>query len=353
MAERVVVAIPARDEAERIPACLMGLNQQIRPPDVVVLLLNNCTDQSAEIAKAMAPDLRFRLNVETRLLPAERANAGWARHLAMRIAAEHAGPDGILLSTDADSIAAPDWVSRNLASLHKGADVVCGRAVIDPAEADLIPAHLHHDDALECRLIALLDDIAWMLDPEPHDPPPRHTEASGASIAVSARAYHRVGGIPTIPAGEDRAFVRTLWMRDAAVRHDPAVWVTVSGRIEGRAAGGMADAIRRRIARQDEFTDEQVEPADDAFRRYSLRARARRAWTGAVDRTLAADLALSWDVLSAVLSERFFGKAWAELEARSPVLVRRRVRFADVRREIDAAETLLRAGSIPEILAAD
>lgn len=353
MAEIVVVAIPVRDEAERIGPCLNALNEQMQHPDSVVLMLNNCSDDTETVARAMAPGLRFRLDVINRDLPPAQANAGHARRLAMTLAAEQGGPDGILLTTDADSVAPPDWVFRNLRALQQGADVVCGRAIIDPVEAALIPAHLHADDARECRLIELLDILAWMLDPEPHDPPPRHTEASGASLAVRAAAFHRVGGIPAIAAGEDRAFVRALWMTDARVRHDPAIRVTVSGRIVGRAEGGMADAIRRRMDQQDEFTDEQVEPASDAFRRYDLRQRVRRAWNGSVDRALAGDLMLSPTRLAETLSHRFFGAAWAELEGGSPILIRRRVRFVDLPTEIAAAEALLHLLVMPETLAAD
>jgi len=144
------------------------------------------------------------------------------RRLAMRLAAELAGDDGVLLTTDADSIAPPDWVMRNIQALEKRADVVCGRAVIDPVEARIIPMHLHEDDARECRLIALLDTLAWMLDPEWYDAPPRHTEASGASLAVTVDAYRRVGGIPAIAAGEDRAFVRALWRASQERRRDGA-----------------------------------------------------------------------------------------------------------------------------------
>ena len=181
-----------------------------------------------------------------------------------------------------------------------------GRAVVDHIEAEMIPAHLHADDVLERRLINLLDDMAWVLDPEPHDPPPRHTEASGASLAVWAEAYRRVGGIPDIAAGEDRAFVRALWMVDARVRHDDTIRVTVSGRIVGRAQGGMADAIRRRIVKQDEFTDDLVEPAADAFRRYDLRNRARRGWRWSADSAIAGDLAISQRQLAHALSHRAF-----------------------------------------------
>ncbi|WP_428493488.1 glycosyltransferase [Rhodopila sp.] len=383
MANNTVVAIPARDEAERIESCLIALDKQILRPDLVVLLLNNCSDATEPIAWAMAPNLHFDLQIISRDLPLAEANAGHARRLVMAAAAVRAGSDGVLLTTDADATVPVDWVSRAVGGLAEGADVVCGRAVIDPLEATLIPAHLHQDDALECRLIALLDDLAWMLDPEPHDPPPRHTEASGASLAVGVAAFHRVGGIPPIAAGEDRAFVRALWMMDARLRHDPAIQVTVSGRVVGRAEGGMADAIRRRMVRQDEFTDDQVEPAGDAFRRYRLRRRVRRAWArtgdartgdartgdartgdartvdaratdrGVKDDALAGDMALSPRSLLDALAMGRFGAAWARLEAVSPLLRRRRVRFGDLGIEITAAEALLKSLLPPELLAAD
>lgn len=353
MANRTVVAIPARDEADRISACLEALNRQNRVPDRVVLLLNNCADATETVVRQMAPWFRFGLDVICRELPAHQANAGHARGMALAMAAERAGPDGVLLTTDADALVPADWVARNLWGLRHGADVVCGRAVIDPAEAALIPAHLHADDALECRLIGLLDELAWVLDPEPHDPPRRHTEASGASLAVRGEAFRRVGGIPAIAAGEDRAFVRALWMIDARVRHDTAIRVVVSGRIAGRAEGGMADAIRRRMIKQDEFTDDLAEPAADAFRRYGLRNRVRRAWGGGADMRLAGELGLSRDAVAQALGRQFFGSVWAELEAGSPVLRRRRVRFVDLPREIAAAEALLVQMAEPEILAAD
>jgi hypothetical protein len=142
-------------------------------------------------------------------------------------------------------------------------------------------------------------------------------------------------------------------MIDARVRHDPAIRVTVSGRIEGRAAGGMADTIRRRMVRQDEFADDQAEPAWDAIRRYGLRRRVRRAWNGSADAALATDLAVSRPVLTHALARHYFGAAWAELEAVSHLLKRQPVRFVDLPAEIAAAETLLRGLAEPEILAAD
>ena len=336
---KAIVAIPVRDEAERIAACLTALDRQSRRPDAVVLMLNNCTDATEAIVRALAPQLRFALDVACQDLPPHQAGAGYARRLALQLAATQAGDsDGILLTTDADAVAPPDWIAQNLCAVENGADIVCGRAVIDPIEAATIPAHLQEDDARECRLIALLDVIAYSLDPEPHDGMPRHTEASGASLAVRTGWFHRVGGIPAIQSGEDRAFVRASWMIDARVRHDPMVQVIVSGRILGRAEGGMADTIRRRIIQQDEFTDIQVEPAADAFRRYGLRHRARRAWLGSEDAALAGDLLVSPARVDAALCCRWFGAAWAEIEAASPILQRRRIRFVELPNEIASAE---------------
>jgi GT2 family glycosyltransferase len=353
VANHTIVAIPARDEADRIGPCLIALNQQIQPPDAVVLLLNNCTDATETTARTIAPTLRYRLDIVSANLPPPQANAGHARRQAMQLAADRAGSNSVLLTTDADSVVPPDWILRNFTALRKGADIVCGRAIIDPVEAAMIPPALHADDALECRLIGLLDDLAWALDPEPHDPPARHTEASGASLAVRTEAFRRVGGIPAIPAGEDRAFVRALWLMDARVRHDPAIRVTVSGRIVGRAPGGMADAIRRRMVQQDEFADDQAEPASDAFRRYGLRQRVRQAWGGSVDNTLARDLTISPATLTLALTNRFFGAAWAVVESASPILQRHRVRFVDLPQEIAAAQALLHQLALPEILAAE
>jgi hypothetical protein len=240
---------------------------------------------------------------------------------------------------------APDWIGGNLAALHRGADVVCGQAVIDPAEARLIPAHLHQDDALEREFACLVDELTHLLDPEPHDPWPRHSEHSGASIAVRVADWRRAGGVPPIASGEDRAFIDRLRQIDARIRHAPSVRVTVSGRTLGRAVGGMADTIRRRIIRQDEFIDSALEPAADRVRRMSLRAHARQLWHGV--RPDHASLAQRMGVAPALarraLAAPFFGAAWARLERASPVLRPRAVRFVDLPAEIDAARALRHA----------
>ena len=68
-APRIVVAIPAKDEADRIGDCLRGLARQSRQPDLVLLLANNCTDATAVIATGLAPLLPYRLICETHAFP--------------------------------------------------------------------------------------------------------------------------------------------------------------------------------------------------------------------------------------------------------------------------------------------
>jgi hypothetical protein len=337
-----IVAIPTKDEAERIAACLIALARQTCRPQAVLLLVNNCRDGTAAVAAAMAPTLPYRLHVACHDFPIQDVNAGQARRLALTLAERLVRLDGVLMTTDADAVVAPDWIERNGKAIASGADLVCGRTVLSASEAGLIPAHLHADAALECRLLELLDRIADGLDPDPADPPPRHTEAAGASLAVTPAAYRRAGGIPALPSGEDRAFVRALACLDACIRHDPSVIVSVSARTIGRAPGGMADTLCRRMQQQDEFTDEQVEPAVDAYRRYDFRRRVRGAWRGqSLPPELAIDLGIAPHLLDCILAERYFGSAWASIEAVSPFLMRRRVRLFDVPRQIEHALHLL------------
>jgi hypothetical protein len=232
------------------------------------------------------------------------------------------------------------WVADNLRALAQGADVVCGRAMLDPADASAIPAALHIDASNEARLLSLQDEIAAIIDPISADPWPRHQDHSGASIAVRAATLRRAGGAPRVATAEDRALIERLLLVDAKVRHAEIV-VRVSGRLDGRAHGGMADTIKRRLQRPDVFTDERLEPTVDAYRRVLTKARLRQVLFGCGDAdSLAEDILLGSDVMHRVLRAEYFGMAWAEVQRLSPVLHRRPVRFIDLQREIRQALAL-------------
>lgn len=241
---RLVVCVPARDEAERLTRLFGELDLQTIPAAAVVVALNNTTDRSREV---MA-DIRARhaaLDIvvdDVTFAPAD-AHAGSARRRAMDIAADLAGPDGFVLTTDADTRPPPDWLAQNLAAMAQGLDIAGGRIVID--ESEPMPAAVAAARQLADRYWAHVRHIEDAIDPVPWDPPPRHGDHTGASLCVTVAAYRRCGGVPAIRSGEDRALVKAVLRQGGRLAHPPRIWTRVSPRTEGRAAGGMADHMKR------------------------------------------------------------------------------------------------------------
>lgn len=345
LAERTIVAIPACNEQDHIAGCLQALDHQTTDQvDDILLFLNNTIDRTAAVARQIPLRPGTTLHIVEQMLPPARANAGNARRLAMLHAASlHQDNDrAILLTTDADSAVDKDWLAHNRAAIRAGADAVAGWVDLDPQDWSRIPLRLHEDDARECAYDALCDEIHARLDPDPADPLPRHTQHSGASIAVTLAAYRRAGGIPAIACGEDRAFLKALRRVDARIRHAPEVHVTVSGRIEGRAEGGMADTIRRRMTAPDPHLDDRLEPAADCARRARMRARLRACLDdAALIPALAQDAAVEPAWLARALATTPFGATWDALEAISPILKPRRVAVGDLARETAKAKAIL------------
>jgi glycosyltransferase involved in cell wall biosynthesis len=343
---RVVVAVPVKDEAELLEPCLIALTRQATSAlDEILVFVNNSSDRSAALARQFAARSPIPVLVEDVVLPPEESHAGGARRRAMQWAASRVGEHGILLTTDADGVVAPDWAEVNLAAMASGAEAVAGRVVLDPGDEARLPPALRDADASECHYAALLDEIDARLDPDPGDPLPRHDEHSGASIAVTMAAYLRAGGMPRVASGEDREFFARLRRVDARIRHVHEAVVTVSGRIEGRAVGGMADTIRRRMVAIDAFLDGRLEPAHAAISRIAFRARLRWLFSGQAEtreiRRLAADLNVTAGLVRRCLASRYFGTAWMMLEARCPDLRHRPVPATAVDEQIALARNFL------------
>jgi len=251
-ARRVAVAVPARDEAERLPACLAALDRAAaawRGPVTIVVLANQCRD--ASIAVLAATRLRHATLVwrAVSLLPGY-AHAGWARRLAFDAAADLLAADhDLLLSTDADTLVAPDWLVRNAACLAR-ADAVAGRAVTIRAERAATGAAGHRRLDLLGRYYTALDYLRAARDPGT-EPWPRHHYEGGASIALTRGLYRRIGGAPTPALAEDRALFDRVRAMGGRVVHPVDVRVATSCRLDGRAPGGMADTVAGWVA-QDE-----------------------------------------------------------------------------------------------------
>ena len=275
---RYAVAVPARDEAEALPRLVAALDGQrdedgspfARGEAEALVVLNNCSDGSAAVLGALAASRPW-LRVTSVVLAPNEAHVGRARQLAMDAACarllEADRPDGLILSTDADSEPEPDWIARTAAEVAAGADAVGGRAMLRADERAALDPGVRRLYLLDLAYRRALEELRDLYAPDLHDPFPRHHHHFGASLAVTARAYAWVGGLPAVPSSEDVALADALVGAGARLRHSPSVRVRTSARSVGRAPGGLADAFQWWAAAVADGHEPLVEPADDAERR--------------------------------------------------------------------------------------
>ncbi|WP_375453571.1 glycosyltransferase [uncultured Methylobacterium sp.] len=303
-----VVCVPARDEVRRLPRLIRSLAVQdgfsAAAPLRLVIVANNCDDGTADAVRAMAAageagPVAIRL-VEARLAPGE-AHVGTARRMALDAGAawlEADGcPDGLLLTTDADARVPRSWVAANLRALE-AAEIVGGRLAIDPETAPA-PALADLHARIE-RYWAAVRAIEDAFDPQAHDPAPRHGDHTGASLALRAALYRRVGGLPPLPRGEDNALVARVREAGGRLRHCPDVSVLVSDRAAGRADGGMATEMVRRAAAARAALPYRLPAPSYWAAVIARRAALRRAWTGPDRRAALAALGLTESDLAAI-----------------------------------------------------
>ncbi|MGI8716030.1 MAG: glycosyltransferase, partial [Solirubrobacteraceae bacterium] len=131
-----IVVIPARDEAARLGNCLRALAEQTvgRGAFVTIIVLDDCRDQTEEVARRTAAELGLSLT----MLKGTGSGAGAARRLGMDAACARlldAGrPQGLIACTDADSRPEPDWLERQLEHVAAGAGAVAGLIEFDDAD---------------------------------------------------------------------------------------------------------------------------------------------------------------------------------------------------------------------------
>ncbi|MCP2303858.1 glycosyltransferase [Actinokineospora globicatena] len=227
---KVAIAVPARDESERVQACLRAIvaAAQALPHDTawaVCVVADRCMDSTARIARSELAELPA-VVVENE---ADRP-LGTLRDLGLRHATALLGPHDPahtwLLSTDADTIVPAHWLTGYLALAATGAHAIAGTALLDH------PAGLTSEAALSYARVL---DLARI--------PEGHGNVYGANLAIRADAYHAVGGFAPIRTGEDHDLWRRLGRRGYHRTYTEDVPVTTSARTQGRASGGLADLL--------------------------------------------------------------------------------------------------------------
>lgn len=295
----IAVGVPIRNEVERLPILLRALSAQRDAPQfAVALFFDNCVDGSEALVSAASGSVPFRI-VTDRCRSGGAANAGLARRRAMALAAG-AAPFGTLMTTDADSQPAADWISANVRGLQ-AADIVAGRIVHEGGDASPIQAQLE-------AYLDRLHRFRRLLDPVPWEAAFTHHWTSAASLAMSCDMYHAADGFPAIASGEDAAFGDTAARGGYRLRRDASVRVTTSTRRDGRAAAGFAASLS--AWDQDAAPPYVAHPQDEAWR-YALHGRARRLHrSGSLD-GLARDLRLSLTEVETVADQCRNGEAFA------------------------------------------
>ena len=240
-----VVCIPAKNEAAHLPSTLDALAKAFgRLPGhgahrrgELVIALDACTDHSRRVIEARAKDFPVAIRIID-VPPHPVPHAGRVRRAAMEEGARAFPLDEVVLfTTDADTRVHPDWLVNTLSHMNS-ADFVCGDIWRDDADGNVVRApHEHHYHALH-RLRRHIDPIAF----DANDP---HPQGFGASLAMRRDTYISIGGCPDTPSDEDVTMVRAARARGFRVRQPRDVSVLTSSRRDGRATGGLAEALVR------------------------------------------------------------------------------------------------------------
>ncbi|MBS1861146.1 MAG: glucosyl-3-phosphoglycerate synthase [Actinobacteria bacterium] len=232
---RAVVVVPARDEELRIGACLEALADQVEvglEEYEIIVVLDACEDDTAGVVEAFRERAR---GPAIHFVPGPAQGAGPARATGMDIGCarlENLGRcDGLLASTDADSVVARDWIARQLEAIAAGAEAIGGEVHLDPTEAAALP------DGVLARREA---DLESRTREAASRGPAEHAHFSGASLGVTPRAYRRAGGMAWMAALEDQELEDRLAAAGIAIHRLRPVSVVTAARTEGRAERGLA-----------------------------------------------------------------------------------------------------------------
>ncbi len=332
---RMTVVMPAKNEEALIRRALLafaaqrdanGTRLDLATFDVIVYC-NDCTDATADRARRFAREASgLSIHVVDARLPSTAAHVGTARRNALELATRRFEAarriDGIVASTDADSIVDATWVATMLREI-RDVDAVAGHVTIDVSDRDamLAPLRLLYDRELVYR--RELGFAEARFDPRPYDPFPRHDSFVGANFATTVMAYRRAGGLAPLPRLEDLAFSRALELVDARIRHTYDATVVTSARSIARVDGGFGAFLTELSTLGERKREYLVRSGraivEDAMARKLLRA----YWLGDdSDETLDAlsDLVEQTEsTLRASVGEaRTFGGFWETVRSRAP-----------------------------------
>lgn len=230
----VVVVVPARDEADRIAACLHSVRASLEQAAdlgavrrvAVAVVGHRCADDTlgqADHILAVLPHVLLDDEAST--------TVGDARAVGVRAALDllPTPREVWILNTDADSVVPASWVTDVLAHAGRNQQAVVGMTELSRAGLGAVEQPGSPAAAAAYRRI-----IRAGVHGQTHD------HVYGANLAVRADAYAAVGEFPSVRVGEDAALVQALVDDGRPIARPRGVVVSTSARRHGRAVGGLA-----------------------------------------------------------------------------------------------------------------
>ena len=234
---RVVVVVPARNEAATIGEVIGALLQQDYPGDWSILLVDDdSSDGTGEVARRAAGADASRLRVVTsQPLPPGWTGKLWAVKQGIDVAMAMPHPPDYLLLTDADIVHAPDSMRRLAARAQAGGLVLTSLMVKlrceSLAEHASIPAFIF--------FFQMLYPFSWV-----NRPGSEVAAAAGGCMLVRADALAKAGGIESIRTAliDDCALAKAL-------KAQGPIWVGLTERVRSIRPYPDFSDIRRMVAR--------------------------------------------------------------------------------------------------------
>ena len=239
---KVSVVVPARNEESLVGSCIAALTKQdgiALEEYEVLLVLDRCTDATEARALEVAakhPELRLFM------LEGPGRGAGYARRAGMDEACARllslGRPGGLVASTDADTVVAPDWLCTQLEAATRGARAIGGHIKLrdDAYLPPGVSGWRTEQGSLRQRELLVGPCLAGENEPVRME----HWQFSGASLALTAATYEEIGGLEPRAALEDEYLERALERRSIPIERPLAVEVATSARTVGRAKRGLA-----------------------------------------------------------------------------------------------------------------
>lgn len=220
--QRIGICVPARNEADRIVACVHALARaaaEVRCPVTVVVVADGCTDDTAGRARCAA----LATGLTVRVLQLEARSVGATRAAGLSGLIEELGVVGTwLATTDADSTVPIDWLAGQLGHRRTGAELVVGTVTVTDWSAH--PAQLRN----------------YLLEAYSRHAAGRHGHVHGANLGFGASAYQRLGGFAPVAAHEDVLLVQAAHRHGMSICWAEDIPVTTSARLVGRTPAGFA-----------------------------------------------------------------------------------------------------------------